>query len=118
MDIRLRNRELVNFGIKLETAKVLEVTSQKIFASDGLNGVREVIQALSKEPIKATGNKGYRYFAIQTGNAIIEKYPQIAEATAEINKITAQNPYITKTELNQKVRPLIDKIGKEIDITI
>ncbi len=118
MDIRLRNRELVNFGIKLETAKVLEVTSQKIFASDGLNGVSEVIQALSKEPIKATGKKGYRYFAIQTGNAIIEKYPQIAEATAEINKITAQNPYITKTELNQKVRPLIDKIGKEIDITI
>ena len=118
MDIRLRNRELVNFGIKLETAKVLEVTSQRIFTSEGLSGVSEVIQALSKEPIKATGSKGYRYFAIQTGNAILEKYPQIAEATAEINRITAQNPYITKTELNQKVRPLIDKIGKEIDITI
>ena len=116
MDIQRRNP--VNFGIKLETAKVLEVTSQRIFESDGIEGVRDVIKALSNEPIKATGSKGYRYFAIKTGREIITKYSQIAEATEEINRIAARNPYITKSELNQKIRPLIDKIGNEIDITI
>ena len=38
----------INFGIKLDTGKVLEVTSLKIFQSDGLEGCKEVINALKE----------------------------------------------------------------------
>lgn len=53
----------INFGARLETAKVLEVTTQKIFQSNGIEGCKEVVNSLQTIPIKATGNKGYRYYA-------------------------------------------------------
>lgn len=108
----------ITFGTKLETAKVLEVTSQRIFQSDGIEGCKEVVNALSPTPIKAVGHKGYRHYAVMFGKEIVDKYPEIAKATDEINKITEKNPYISKSELNKKVQPLIDEIGHEIDITI
>lgn len=78
----------INFGARLETAKVLEVTAQKIFQSDGIEGCKEVVNALNSTPIKATGHKGYRYFAQEIGRKIISKYPDIAKATDEIKNIT------------------------------
>lgn len=94
------NRNNINFGVKLDTAKVLEVTSMKIFRSDGIEGCKEVVHALNDKPIKAAGNRGYKYYAEIIGKQITEKYPQIAEATAKISEITSQNPNIKKAELN------------------
>ena len=108
----------ISFGTRLETGKVLEVTSKKIFYSNGIEGVRDVVKALSDKPIKATGHKGYKYFAEQIGFKILQKYPQIAEATEKINQIINTNPNITKDALAKEIFPLIDEIGKEIDITI
>lgn len=108
----------INFGIKLDTGKVLEVTSMKIFQSDGLEGCKEVIKALNNKPIKATGNKGYKYYAENIGKKIIEKYPKIAEATGKINEIIVKNPNIKKQELNEQVQVIIKEIGKEVDIVI
>ena len=107
-----------NFNAKLNTAEVLETTSQKIFYSDGTNGLKKVIFALNDKPFKATGAKGYRYYAKILGDKIMNKYPQIKEATDNIHKITAEYPYLTKKELNAKIQPMIEKIGKEIDIVI
>ena len=108
----------INFGARLETAKVLEVTAQKIFQSDGIEGCKEVVNALNSTPIKATGHKGYRYFAQEIGRKIISKYPDIAKATDEIKNITEKTPQIKKAELREKIQPILDRIGKEIDITI
>lgn len=112
------NKYNVNFGVKLDTGKVLEVTTRRIFQSDGIEGCKEVVNALVDTPIKATGHKGYRHYAVLLGNEITEKYPQIKDATDTINKIVSENPDITKAELSKKVEPLIEKIGKEIDIVI
>ena len=49
---------------------------------------------------------------------IISKYPDIAKATDEIKNITEKNPQIKKAELREKIQPILDRIGKEIDITI
>ena len=76
-----------NFNAKLNTAEVLETTSQKIFYSDGTNGLKKVIFALNDKPFKATGAKGYRYYAKILGDKIMNKYPQIKEATDNIHKI-------------------------------
>ena len=108
----------ISFGTRLETGKVLEVTSQKIFYSNGIEGVREVVKALSEKPIKATGHRGYKYFAEQIGGKILQNYPDIAKATEKINQIINTNPNITKDALAKEIFPLIDEIGKEIDITI
>ena len=108
----------INFGIKLNTGNVLEVTSLKIFQSEGLAGCKEVVKALNKTPIKATGNRGYKYYAKNIGQKIMDKYPKIAEATDKINLITAKNPDIKKQELNEQVQAIIKDIGNEIDIVI
>lgn len=42
----------------------------------------------------------------------------IKKATDEINSIIEKNPYIKKEALNARTRPIIEKLGKEVDITI
>ena len=106
----------VNFGIKLDTRKVLEVTSKKIFYSTGTDGIRDVIKALHPTPIKATGAKGYRYYADVYGAKIVEKYPDIAAATADVIKIANENKFIKKAEFAQLLQPVVDRLGKEVDI--
>ena len=48
----------------------------------------------------------------------MDKYPEIKSATDEIISITNKNPDMSKSELNDAVKPLIENLGKEIDITI
>lgn len=107
-----------NFGVKLNTGSVLEVTSMKIFQNEGIKGFKEVTEALNPVPIKFVGNRGYRYYAKIIGEKIIKKYPEIAQATAQIREIAKNNPYFTKAELNQKIQPIIEKLGQEIDINL
>ena len=107
-----------NFGARLKTAQVLEVTSLKIFESDGISGCKNVIQTLAPIKQKGIGNKGYKYHAQIIGEKILEKYPKIKEATMQIKNILAENPNISKKALNDEIRPMINKIGQEIDIEI
>lgn len=109
-----------NFGIKLDTASVLEVTSLKIFKSEGISGIRQVVNALNGKPSNYScyGHKGFRYQAELFGEKIQEKYPQIKEATEKIIAITEKNPAIKKQTLNKEIKPIIQELGEEIDITI
>jgi len=107
-----------NFGTTLDTAKMLEVTSGKIFRSIGTDGWRDVVNALRDEPITATGYKGYRYFAGVYGEKICKKYPKVAQATEEVNKIFAECPNAPKEVLNQRIQPIIDRLGETIDIVV
>lgn len=107
-----------HFGMKFETAKVLEVTTQRVFSSDGLSGSKEVISALTDNLPKAIGNRGFKYYASAVGKRITQKYPEIKKATDEINSIIEKNPYIKKEILNTRIQPIIEKLGKEVDITI
>ena len=118
MFIQNNHNNSLNFGVRLDTGKVLETTSLKIFQSVGTDGYRDVIKALNDKPVKATGSKGYRYFAEKIGKQITEKYPEIKSATDEIKALVAAQPDIKKSELNEKIRPIIDKLGAEIDITL
>ena len=118
MFIQNNHNNSLNFGVRLDTGKVLETTSLKIFQSVGTDGFRDVIKALNDKPIKATGARGYRYFAEKIGKQITEKYPEIKSATDEIKAIVAAQPDIKKTDLMAKIRPIIDKLGAEIDITL
>ena len=108
----------INFNAKLDTASVLETTSLTIFRNEGINGVKHVVDALKINQKKATGSRGYKYFAQIAGERICEKYPQIAEITQEIKNLVIKNPKITKKELNKKISPIIEKIGETMDIEL
>lgn len=110
----------INFGIKLYTGSVLEVTSLKIFQSEGMRGPREVVNSLNGKPANFScyGYKGFKHQAEIIGTKIMNKYPEIKSATEEILAITEKNPDIKKEALNKSVQPIIEKIGREIDITI
>lgn len=114
----LRNNQEPSFGVKISTPSVFEVTSMKIFHNDGVEGFKEVTNALLDKPIKATGAKGYKYYADMFGKQILAKYPEIAKATEEIKKVVAQNPFIPKRELEQRINPIINKFGSTVDITL
>ena len=102
-----------SFGAKISTPSVFEVTSMKIFHNDGVEGFKEVTKALLDKPIKATGAKGYKYYANLFGKQIMEKYPEIAK-----KNIVAQNPLISKLELEHRINPIIKKFGPTIDINL
>ena len=106
------------FGHKFKTVNVLEVTTQRIIESNGIEGPKNVILKLYDKPFKGTGHRGFRYMAENLGAKITEKYPEIRQATEAINEIIKENPNITKQELSSAAKPIIKQIGEEIDITI
>ncbi len=112
----VQKKNSILFCAKFETGKVLEVTTQKIFYSKGLKGPTEVIKTLNgKHPV---GNRGYKYMACKIGEKITSKYPKIKEATDEIKKIFDNNPEMSREQMAQKLKPVLDRFDKEIDITI
>lgn len=118
--MKIQKTDNTQFGIKLNTGAVLEVTSLKIFQSEGIQGAREVINAINGKPadFSCYGHKGFKHQAKIIGEKIMNKYPEIKSATNEINTLLAQNPNIKKQELNSLLQPLIKKLGSEIDITV
>ena len=114
----IQNTSTINFKAKLDTNAVLETTTQKIFHYDGTEGWKQVITALNDRPSKGIGSRGYRYHAKIIGEKIINKYPKIKEATDKIHKLIADNPEIKKKELNEKIKPIVEEIGREIDIIL
>ncbi len=107
-----------NFNAKIDTASVLEATSMKIFKNEGTEGFKRVYNTFVEKPMKATGSRGYAYFAREIGEKIKSKYPEIAQATVEIQEILKTNPNIKKIDLQQKIQPIIDRLGEVIDITL
>lgn len=116
--MKVENNNLINFGIKLNSVEVLEVASVTILQSNGIEGVKNVATKISGKPLKFPGHQGYRHFAEVYGPKICAKYPNIAEIARQIQEIKANNPFIRKNELYQQVKPMIDKLGNEIDIEI
>ena len=66
----------INFYAKYPTARILEITTQKIFETDGVNGYIETLKKLHGNIPKYTGNRGYRQYAEELSKKILEKYPQ------------------------------------------
>ncbi len=107
-----------NFQKKYSTSKVLEITTRKIIDSDGVNGYINALKEIHGNVPKYLGHLGYKRYAIEAGDKIIAKYPQIASATQEILNIVEKEPNILPKELRERVKPILDKMDKEIDIVI
>ena len=105
-----------SFGIKIKTESVLETTAEKIFYNTGTDGFKEVYTALGNT--KFPGNLGYAKQTRPIAQKILKKYPEIAKATDEIKNIIKNNPNIKKSELAQKIQPIVDRFGETIDIVI
>ena len=115
MDIQQTSN--VNFGVKVNTFHVIELTTLKVFENDGFLGMTNTMKKLYNIP-NETGSKGYRYYAKLVGNKIQKKYPNIACITKIVKELIQQNPNMTKNELHNRVCSLINKIGEDIDIEI
>ena len=115
--MKVQQTNNINFGIRVNTFHIIELTTLKMFEKDGFMGMTNTMKKLYDIP-KYTGNKGYRYYAEIVGRKIQKKYYNIAEITRNVNQIIEQNPDMTKNELHNRVCSLINKIGDEIDIEI
>ena len=115
MNIQITN---TNFGQKYPTGKVLEITGRKIFEPDGISGYIETLKQIHGNIPRYVGNLGYKRYAEEVGKKIMEKYPEIANATNDIIKIADKNKYIRARELKEKIQPILNRFDKEIDIVI
>jgi hypothetical protein len=116
--IQYNNNYTIPFGVKIKTSSILEATTMRFLNDEGIKGFKEVTNALNDKPIRAVGNRGYRYYADIFGKQICDKYPNIAKATEEIKLLIKENPNIKNSELKEKIKPFIEKLGNEIDINI
>ena len=108
----------INFNAKYPTGRVLEVTSQKIFEPDGVTGYIETLKQIHGNVPRYTGHQGYKRYAMEVGDKIIAKYPEIAKATKDIAEIAENNKYYRTSDLKKLVQPILDRFGKEVDIVI
>lgn len=115
MNIRTSNN--INFGIRVNTFHVIEITTLKVFEKDGFLGMTNTVKKLCDVP-SSPGCVGYKHYAKLVGRAIQKKYSDIALITKKVNEIIKQNPNISQFELHTKVSSLIAKLGEEIDIEI
>ena len=116
MEIKNSFYNTPSFGVKIKTESLFETTSKKIFHNTGIIGFKEVCFAFGKT--KFPGHWGYAKQSEPLVKQILDKYPEIAKATAEIKELVKNNPNITKTELERKIRPIIEKFGDSVDIII
>ncbi len=115
--MKIQHTNNINFGTKVNTMHVIELTTLKMFEPRGFTGMTDTMKKLYDVP-KATGRKGYKYYAKLVGDKILEKYPEIKDITNTVNNLIKQNPDMSPKELHNKVCSLISKIGEEIDIVI
>lgn len=108
----------ISFGAKFKTVNILETTTLRCIESDSVADLKPVIDNLWPEKFKATGSKGYKYYLQAIGNKIMDKYPEVAQATEKLKTYIANNPNAKKIDLQQHSKPIIKELGKEIDITL
>ncbi len=107
-----------NFGVKLKTVEILEAATSTVIKSENVSGLKNIINTLSEKPLKATGHKGYRFYAMRYAEKICEKYPEIANLAMLVKNLKKANPSMKKEELYSKIEPYIKNLGEEIDIKI
>ena len=107
----------VNFGIKVKTTHLLELTTLAIFEPDGFLGMTNTMKEIFPLP-KHTGINGYRRFAKLVGNKLVLKYSQIADATQQIKAFMRNNPKASVTEIQVYARSLASHIGETIDVVL
>lgn len=111
------NRYTPNFGVKMDTSNVLEVTSLKMINGNGVNGMKDVFLKLNPSKENRIGCRGYFGYAKEIGQKIMKKYPEIKKATDSITEI--YNKYQNNPQkLKRECKNIIDKIGNEVDITL
>ena len=107
-----------NFGQKYPTGRILEITSGKIFEPDGMSGYIETLKQIHGNVPRYTGHLGYKRYANEVAEKILAKYPDLAKATEDILEIANKNQNLFSKDLRQKVKPVLDRFEKEIDIVI
>jgi translation initiation factor 2 alpha subunit (eIF-2alpha) len=108
-----------SFGINIKTVNILEATTMKIFYNDGIDGMKNVVKSLEKNSTKKNvGCRGYKYYAQNYGEQIVKKYPNIAKATDEIKLIIENNKSLKKKDLFELIKPVVNKLGENIDINL
>lgn len=108
----------ISFGEKYPTGRILEITTRKIFEPDGVTGYIETLKKVHGNVPKYTGHQGYRRYAEEVSEKILAKYPEIAKATSDILEIAEKNRNLLSKDLKIKVRPVLERFEKEIDIVI
>ncbi len=105
-----------SFGTKVDTIKVLETATLKMIQSESVSDLKPMIDTFWKTPMRFVGNRGYRYYLERIGKQITDKYPQIADAAKSIIEFAKNNS--DKQKLREYVEPIVEKLGKIIDINI
>lgn len=111
------NRYTPNFGVKMDTLNVLEVTSLKMINGNGVNGMKDVFLKLNPSKENRIGCRGYFGYAKEIGQKIMKKYPEIKKATESITEIYDKyknNPQ----KMRRECQNIIEQIGREVDITL
>ena len=108
----------ISFGEKYPTAKILEITTRKIFDPDGMTGYIETLKKVHGNVPRYTGHQGFRRYAEEVSEKILAKYPEIAKATEDILEIARINKTLFSKDLRVKVQPVLDRFEKEVDIVI
>lgn len=108
----------ISFGEKYPTAKILEITTRKIFEPDGVTGYIETLKKVHGNVPRYTGHQGYRRYAEEVSEKILAKYPKIAQATQDILEIADSHRSPFAKDLKVRVQPILDRFEKEIDIVI
>ena len=111
-------RTNISFGEKYPTAKVLEITTCKIFEPDGVTGYINTLKQLHGNVPRYTGHQGYKRNAEEVGAKIKAKYPELAKASDDILEIANNNRSPFAKDLKILVQPILDRFEKEIDIVI
>lgn len=117
MNMQITNTKLT-FGTKFNTVEVLELTTLRRINSECISEQKKFIDEFWDKPFKAAGNRGYRYYMQIIGEKIMNKYPEIAKATKDIENYLKHNPEASKNDLKEFVKHITDKLGNEIDITL
>ena len=107
-----------NFCQKYPTGRILEITTRKIFEPDGVAGYIETLKQVHGNVPRYTGHQGYRRYAEEVGEKILNKYPDILAATSEILEIAKNLDSPRTKDLKRAVQPVLDRFEKEIDIVI
>lgn len=117
--MEINNTSKINFSAKIPTVKVFETTCLKLIESNDISELKSVLNTFGvMGERKSPGHQGYRHYLKQISDKILEKYPDIKEATNKINLLIKNNPYIKRTDLQSEIKPILEKFGEEIDIII
>jgi len=116
--MEINNRTNLAFGTRVKTVNVLEAAASRCIESDTVSNLRPFIDTFWHTKIKAAGNRGYRYFLKEIAAKITAKYPEIKDAADRILSYLENNPSVSKSDLREFVKPIVEDLGETIDITI